>query len=175
MRLQTVPDVAGFTLLEVITVLILLGMLALSGTSFVRQTSVSVYIERDALVSRLLYARGQGMVRGGGVCLRFRNEKGRVVQRLTREQGAIESIALTFPGEPAQHVMPENINVNVEMDSFCFDAFGRLCTSEALRFDLSDGIQLCAASTAAHSSRIVLSTNESSQTLTLFNETGLIQ
>lgn len=172
---RSVSASAGFTLLELIVVLILLGILALSSTSFVHQTAISVYVERDALVSRLLYARGQGMVRGGGACLRFQNEKGRVVQGLTSEPSATESLPLTFPGEPAPHVMPENMRVDAEMDSFCFDAFGRLCPSAALHSDLSEGLRICTESTAAQRSRIVLSTNESSQTLILFNETGLIQ
>ncbi|MEG2004533.1 MAG: hypothetical protein RR014_00720, partial [Bilophila sp.] len=164
-------------------ILVILGILALSGTPFVHQTAVLAYVERDALVSRLLYARGQGMVRGGGVCLTVQRENGRFVQRLTHEASLASTAAtvasvLAYPGEAAPYVMPENMSVLTDMESLCFDALGRLCPKHALRLEAAGETVLCSDATShppGTVTRLVLVADDIKQEVRIVTETGFIQ
>ena len=60
----------GFTLIEIVSVLVVLGVLAYLGISAFRgNDEITAYAERDRLLSQLVYARAQGMAMGGGQCL----------------------------------------------------------------------------------------------------------
>ena len=52
----------GFTLIEIVSVLVVLGVLAYLGISAFRgNDEITAYAERDRLLSQLVYARAQGM------------------------------------------------------------------------------------------------------------------
>ena len=60
----------GFTLIEIVSVLVVLGVLAYLGISAFRgNDEITAYAERDRLLSQLVYARAQGMAMGGGQCV----------------------------------------------------------------------------------------------------------
>ena len=55
----------GFTLIEIVSVLVVLGVLAYLGISAFRgNDEITAYAERDRLLSQLVYARAQGMAMG---------------------------------------------------------------------------------------------------------------
>ena len=57
----------GFTLIEIVSVLVVLGVLAYLGISAFRgNDEITAYAERDRLPPQLVYARAQGMAMGGG-------------------------------------------------------------------------------------------------------------
>ena len=66
----------GFTLIEIVSVLVVLGVLAYLGISAFRgNDEITAYAERDRLLSQLVYARAQGMAMGGGQCVTIDTNK----------------------------------------------------------------------------------------------------
>lgn len=109
----------GFTLIEIVSVLVVMGVLAFAAVSAFRNDGMAAYAERDKLLSHLIYARAQGMAMGGGQCVAV---SGRQVSF---------PLAETVSGNtlPAGLLVPYSIAEGVAVTPFkiCFDAVGSVC------------------------------------------------
>lgn len=110
----------GFTLIEIVSMLVVLGILALVSVAFFRNDDVAVYAERDRLLAQLVYARAQGMAMGGGQCVEI---SGKGVSFPVKREGN------TLPaGALAAYSFPSGVSANSL--SLCFDAAGSACDGE---------------------------------------------
>ena len=146
---------SGFTLLEIVAVLVILGTLALSVGTLVRNDSTRLYVARDQLLSQLLYARAQGMAHGGGVCL------------------GLSAAAFTLSGAmplPGDNTLPDGVTLSLP-GKICFDMNGSVCASDAMTPWKETEVQYCKTISAAPLSLTVARDNDS-LTVTLSPATG---
>lgn len=149
----------GFTLIEIVSVLVVLGVLAYLGVSAFRGSDgVAAYAERDKLLSQLVYARAQGMAMGGGQCA----DVGKGGVSFSATGGA------ALPTVLADYVFSTQLQSGAAQ--FCFDAAGSVCDKGQLQEPNDTGILYCNKPT----------TNKEfgfggGITLTLFAETGFVQ
>ena len=140
----------GFTLIEIVSVLVVLGVLAYLGISAFRgNDEITAYAERDRLLSQLVYARAQGMAMGGGQCVTIDTNK---VSFFMKDYTPSASIQSTPPA------------------TFCFDAAGSVCGEDSLGNPNDTGILYCTASASDQTFSF-----GGGITLTLFAETGFVQ
>ena len=107
----------GFTLIEIVSVLVVLGVLAYLGISAFRgNDEITAYAERDRLLSQLVYARAQGMAMGGGQCVTIDTNK---VSFFMKGKSALPTLLKDYtPSASIQSTPPA---------TFCFDAAGSVC------------------------------------------------
>lgn len=123
----------GFTLIEIVAVLVIVGVLAFAAVSVFRNDGMAAYAERDKLLSHLIYARAQGMAMGGGQCV------------------AVSGTEVSFPVShtgntlPAGPLLPYAIADGVTVTPFevCFDAAGSACGEGGLKERDETGILYC--------------------------------
>lgn len=112
----------GFTLIEIVSVLVVLGVLAYLGISAFRgNDEITAYAERDRLLSQLVYARAQGMAMGGGQCVTIDTNK---VSFFMKGKSALPTLLKDYtPSASIQSTPPA---------TFCFDAAGSVCGEDSL-------------------------------------------
>ena len=112
----------GFTLIEIVSVLVVLGVLAYLGISAFRGSDeITAYAERDRLLSQLVYARAQGMAMGGGQCVTIDTNK---VSFFMKGKSALPTLLKDYtPSASIQSTPPA---------TFCFDAAGSVCGEDSL-------------------------------------------
>ena len=139
----------GFTLIEIVSVLVVLGVLAYLGISAFR----------DRLLSQLVYARAQGMAMGGGQCVTIDTNK---VSFFMKGKSALPTLLKDYtPSASIQSTPPA---------TFCFDAAGSVCGEDSLGNPNDTGILYCTASASDQTFSF-----GGGITLTLFAETGFVQ
>ena len=126
----------GFTLIEIVSVLVVLGVLAYLGISAFRgNDEITAYAERDRLLSQLVYARAQGMAMGGGQCVTIDTNK---VSFFMKGKSALPTLLKDYtPSASIQSTPPA---------TFCFDAAGSVCGEDSLGNPNDTGILYCTAS-----------------------------
>lgn len=109
----------GFTLIEIVSVLVVMGVLAFAAASVFRNDGMAAYAERDRLLSHLIYARAQGMAMGGGQCVTVSGH----------EVSFPLASAVSDNHLPAGLLVPYSIAKRVTVTPFkvCFDALGSAC------------------------------------------------
>ncbi len=148
----------GFTLIEIVSVLVILGVLAFATASaFLGNDATGAFVERDKLRSALIHARAQGMARGGGQCV------------------AVTANGVSFPtsGTAAMPSQLRDYAFSVKANgatNFCFDASGSVCTSVDLTPREDTDILYCKASSGTTSISF-----GNGASLSLDNATGFIQ
>lgn len=147
----------GFTLIEIVSVLVVLGVLAYLGISAFRgNDEITAYAERDRLLSQLVYARAQGMAMGGGQCVTIDTNK---VSFFMKGKSALPTLLKDYtPSASIQSTPPA---------TFCFDAAGSVCGEDSLGNPNDTGILYCTASASDQTFSF-----GGGITLTLFAETG---
>ena len=150
----------GFTLIEIVSVLVVLGVLAYLGISAFRgNDEITAYAERDRLLSQLVYARAQGMAMGGGQCVTIDTNK---VSFFMKGKSALPTLLKDYtPSASIQSTPPA---------TFCFDAAGSVCGEDSLGNPNDTGILYCTASASDQTFSF-----GGGITLTLFAETGFVQ
>ena len=94
----------GFTLIEIVSVLVVLGVLAYLGISAFRgNDEITAYAERDRLLSQLVYARAQGMAMGGGQCVTIDTNLSLIHIFLSRQR---HSVLFPVPTSPRTTFKP---------------------------------------------------------------------
>lgn len=125
----------GFTLIEIVSVLVIAGVLAFAAVSVFRNDGMAAYAERDRLLSHLIYARAQGMAMGGGQCV---EASGKEVSF---------PLAGTVSGNtlPAGLLVPYSMAKDVTVTPFkvCFDAVGSACEEGELENRAGTGLLYC--------------------------------
>ena len=147
----------GFTLIEIVSVLVVLGVLAYLGISAFRgNDEITAYAERDRLLSQLVYARAQGMAMGGGQCVTIDTNK---VSFFMKGKSALPTLLKDYtPSASIQSTPPA---------TFCFDAAGSVCGEDSLG---NPNDLYCTASASDQTFSF-----GGGITLTLFAETGFVQ
>lgn len=109
----------GFTLIEIVSVLVVMGVLAFAAVSVFRNDGMAAYAERDKLLSHLIYARAQGMAMGGGQCVAVSG----------KEVSFPLASAVSDNHLPAGLLVPYSVAKGVTVTPFkvCFDALGSAC------------------------------------------------
>ncbi len=150
----------GFTMIEIVSVLVVLGVLAYLGISAFRgNDEITAYAERDRLLSQLVYARAQGMAMGGGQCVTIDTNK---VSFFMKGKSALPTLLKDYtPSASIQSTPPA---------TFCFDAAGSVCGEDSLGKPNDTGILYCTASASDQTFSF-----GGGSTLTLFAETGFVQ
>ena len=150
----------GFTLIEIVSVFVVLGVLAYLGISAFRgNDEITAYAERDRLLSQLVYARAQGMAMGGGQCVTIDTNK---VSFFMKGKSALPTLLKDYtPSASIQSTPPA---------TFCFDAAGSVCGEDSLGNPNDTGILYCTASASDQTFSF-----GGGITLTLFAETGFVQ
>lgn len=149
----------GFTLIEIVSVLVVLGVLAYLGASAFRGSDgVAAYAERDKLLSQLVYARAQGMAVGGGQCVKVENG----------------GVSFSTTGGAKLPTTLRDYTFSTQLQSgaaaFCFDAAGSVCDEGQLQEPNDTGILYCDKPTTDKEFGF-----GSGIKLTLFAETGFVQ
>ncbi len=149
----------GFTLIEIVSVLVVLGVLAYLGVSaFQGNDGVASYAERDKLLSQLVYARAQGMAIGGGQCV---NVKTSGVDFSTAKSS-------TLPTQLKNYMFSATLQSGAT--EFCFDAVGSACAKD--RLEERSGTDILYCSSTAQNQEFNFG---GGSTITLFAETGFVQ
>ena len=143
----------GFTLIEIVSVLVVLGVLAYLGISAFRgNDEITAYAERDRLLSQLVYARAQGMAMGGGQCVTIDKSK---VSFFMKGKSALPTLLKDYTPSASIQSIP--------LATFCFD-------EDSLGNPNDTGILYCTASASDQ-----IFSFGGGITLTLFAETGFVQ
>ena len=147
----------GFTLIEIVSVLVVLGVLAYLGISAFRgNDEITAYAERDRLLSQL---RAQGMAMGGGQCVTIDKSK---VSFFMKGKSALPTLLKDYTPSASIQSIP--------LATFCFDAAGGVCGEDSLGNPNDTGILYCTASASDQ-----IFSFGGGITLTLFAETGVVQ
>ena len=148
----------GFTLVEIVAVLVILGTLAFSVGSLVSNDTTKLYVARDQLLSQLLHARAQGMAHGGGVCL------------------GLSNAAFTLSGAmplPGDNVLPSGVSLSLPVN-LCFDMNRSVCAADTMTAWKETQVQYCKTISTTQLS-FTLKQDKASLTVTLSPETGFAQ
>lgn len=147
----------GFTLIEIVTVLVIISVLALfTASTLLDNGDTASYAERDRLLSTLVQARAQGMAMGGGQCVSL--SPGGVSFSIASGAAQLPSLLSAYSfSTPAGQTL-----------NFCFDAAGSSCAETQLQASDGTPILFCTA-TADQTIRF------GNASLTLIGETGFIQ
>ena len=157
----------GFTLLEIVAVLVVLGILAVGAASMVSSRTDELYIERDKLAARLVYARAKAMEFGGGVCLQLTPTKSALTASI---QGT--ETTLVLPGETSPQPLPDGISA--ESITVCFDSLGRVCPRTTMIADTA-AILTCPSDFSTSVLALSLSEGSTKATLYLYPTTGFTE
>lgn len=160
------PSRNGFTLIEIVSVLAVLGVLASLGVSAFRgHDGITACAERDRLLSRLVHARAQGMAMGGGQCVSVGKSK---VGFFMKGSPTLPTLLKDYtPSTPIQSSPPA---------AFCFDAAGRACGEGSLEKQNGTDILHCPPPPLTSAPNQAWAFDFGGGiTLTLFAETGFVQ
>lgn len=149
----------GFTLIEIVSVLVVLGVLTYLGLSAFRgNDGTAAYAERDKLLSQLVHARAQGMAMGGGQCVKVGNG----------------GVSFSSTGGATLPTTLRDYTFSTQLQSgataFCFDAAGSVCAEAQLQEPNDTGILYCDNPATDKEFGFGYGIK-----LTLFGETGFVQ
>lgn len=156
MRHRILSEGRGFTVIEIVAVLVILGILAAVGAMGLRETNAKAVAEADSLSSAIRYAQARAMsdVNLWGVQVNATDYRIRKHATDGTETNEI------MPGEGTEHVFESPVTANGGTGTYWFDYRGRPVTS---------------GGTAIGSDQIITIDGEPDVTVTITRETGFVE